>query len=152
MVPSIDIIVIGSRNIKRWVSPTLRELYRRQKKLGPPPPQPRSTFLEWNYDAEVYAFGKRLGENFQEDLLKRALTHKSYCNKLKDQSEKEILHNEEFIKEGEQFIRNTVKDEYGKKYPPMVFESLEAYLLSEKVLAHVALHIGLKDIVLTEVN
>lgn len=31
-----------------------------------------------NYDAELYAFGNRLGESFSETLLRAALTHKSY--------------------------------------------------------------------------
>lgn len=31
-----------------------------------------------NYHAELFAFGKRLGEEFQKDLLQRAFTHRSY--------------------------------------------------------------------------
>lgn len=60
------------------MSPTLREVYNRRKKLGPEPLKPRSSYLEWNYEAEVFAFGKRLGEEFKSDILKQALTHRSY--------------------------------------------------------------------------
>lgn len=31
-----------------------------------------------NYHAELFAFGKRLGEEFQKDLLQRAFTYRSY--------------------------------------------------------------------------
>lgn len=58
--------------------PTLKELKRRRDKIGPEEPSPRSSYLEWNYDGEVYAFGKRLNENFDEDLLKTALVNRSY--------------------------------------------------------------------------
>lgn len=134
------------------MAPTLKALKRRADKLDPLPPTPRSSFLEWNYDAEIFAFGKRLGEEFQEDLLRRALTHKSYCNKLKDEGKEEsVVDNGELIEEGERFIKNCVLEEYGN-YPPVIVDNLERYFLSEKVLAHVASHIGLKDIVLTAVS
>lgn len=140
--------------MKRWVAPTLKELHRRQEKLGPPAPQPRSSFLEWNYDAEIYAFGKRLGEEFNENVLRRALTHKSYCNKMKEENgaDSVVEDNEGLIEEGGKFIRSFVREEYGKSYPAVIVDSLERYFLSEKVLAHVAFHIGLKDIVLTAVS
>lgn len=135
------------------MAPTLKILYQRREKLGPPPPEPRSSFLEWNYDAEIYAFGKRLGEEFKEDILKRALTHRSYCNKLKDENkEADLLDNDEFIEEGEKFIRDAVREEYDNRYQPVIVESLERYFLSEKVLSHVAFYAGLKDIVLTAVS
>lgn len=69
------------RGIKRWVAPTLHELQRRKVKAGPEPPAPRSDFLEWNYDAEIYAFSKRLGEEFKDDVLRTALTHESHVVK-----------------------------------------------------------------------
>lgn len=56
-------------------------MQKRRKKVGPEAPQPRSTFLEWNYDAEIFAFGKRLQENFNEKILRIALTNRSYVQK-----------------------------------------------------------------------
>lgn len=124
----------------------------RRKKIGPEEPQPRSSFLEWNYDAEVYAFGKRLGEEFREDILKRALLHRSYCNQRKGEgADEESKDNVELIEEGGRFIKECVRNVYGK-YPETIFDSIEAYLLSEGVLSHVASYMGLKDIVLTAVN
>lgn len=69
-----------SRNIKRWVSPTIREINRRRKKIGPDPVKPRSTYLEWNYDVELYCFGKRVGEAFKDNLLREALVQREYAN------------------------------------------------------------------------
>lgn len=34
-----------------------------------------------NYNAELYAFGKRLQEEFDSDALREALTHASYIHK-----------------------------------------------------------------------
>lgn len=53
---------------------------RRRDKIGPEPEQPRSSFLEWNYEAELFAFGKRLGEEFDKNLLKKALIQREYAN------------------------------------------------------------------------
>lgn len=44
-----------------------------------------SFLLYRNYDAELYAFGNRLGETFKDPLLRAALTHTSY---IKQESEK----------------------------------------------------------------
>lgn len=62
------------------MAPTLREMKLRRDKLGPEPEQPRSSFLEWNYEAELFAFGKRLGEEFDRNLLRKALTQREYAN------------------------------------------------------------------------
>lgn len=36
----------------------------------------RSNFIDWNYGAEIFAFGKRLNENFTPELLTQAFTFK----------------------------------------------------------------------------
>ena len=38
-------------------------------------------FLDRNYDAEIFAFSNRLGEKFDEKLLRSAFTHKSYIQR-----------------------------------------------------------------------
>lgn len=57
------------------------ELKNREKKLGGKKTNPRNTFLEWNLEAELYAFGKRLNEEFDSDLLLQAFTDRSYVIK-----------------------------------------------------------------------
>jgi len=44
--------------------------------VGPEKPRHRSEFLEWNYDSEIFAFGKRLKDEFDENLLRLAFVDK----------------------------------------------------------------------------
>ncbi|CAG9854813.1 unnamed protein product [Phyllotreta striolata] len=143
--------ITETRNIKRWVAPTLKELYRRKERQGPEPERPRSTYLEWNYNAELYAFGKRLGEDFKVDLLRQALTQKEYSlvNSPDDDNATQIPHNYELIREGEDIINNYLKQELSKSYPEDIVNSVLEYLTTEKMLSHIGTHIGLKDIILT---
>lgn len=57
------------------------ELKRREDKLGGKKVNPRNTHLEWNLEAELFAFGKRLNEDFDSDLLLQAFTDRSYVIK-----------------------------------------------------------------------
>lgn len=59
----------------------MRVLKNREDKQGGKVINPRNTFLEWNLEAELYAFGKRLGEEFDSDLLLQAFTDRSYVIK-----------------------------------------------------------------------
>jgi large subunit ribosomal protein L44 len=53
-----------TREIHRWVRPTLHEIRRRKRIVGKLPEPRRSDFIDWNYEAEIYAFGIRLHEKF----------------------------------------------------------------------------------------
>nr|CAI5862016.1 unnamed protein product [Callosobruchus analis] len=146
---------LETRQIKRWVAPTLRELKARKEKLGPIPEEPRSSFLEWNYDAELFAFGKRLGEEFDRKLLQQALTSREYANLKEFQAQEkgvelsENLHNHELIHEGEKIILKTIKEEYKKHYPEDIVNAVCNYLTTEEILGSLGRDMGLKDIVLT---
>ncbi|KAJ8933762.1 hypothetical protein NQ314_013795 [Rhamnusium bicolor] len=91
VVQNVCFRVTETRNIKRWVSPTLKELKRRRDKIGPEPEKPRSSFLEWNYEAEIYAFGKRLGEEFDKKLLKQALIQREYANMQEFKAKEQVI-------------------------------------------------------------
>lgn len=67
----------------------MAELKRREDKLGGKKINPRNTFLEWNLEAELFAFGKRLNEEFNSDLLLEAFTDRSYVIK-EEMKQKEI--------------------------------------------------------------
>lgn len=71
------------------MAPMLMELKRREKKLGGKKINPRNTFLEWNLEAELYAFGKRLNEDFDSDLLLQAFTDRTYVIK-EEMKQKEL--------------------------------------------------------------
>lgn len=144
---------------KRWVSPTLKALQNRKKKMPEQKPTPRSSFLEWNYDAEIYAFCQRLNEDFDTKLLKQALTHKSYVFKMEQKTLQDnqnpdappppaLLDNNEMIEAGDKLLQKYIQSKFN--YPKMIVQSIEEYLLNDEKLAYVAKHIGLTDLVLSE--
>ncbi|XP_076667952.1 mitochondrial ribosomal protein L44 isoform X2 [Andrena cerasifolii] len=149
----------GCRYFKRWVSPTQVQITSRKKKLPPQPIPNRSTFIDWNRDAELYAFNQRLSENFQPEKLSRAFVHKSYIFR-EEQKQKEmgiqepkldIEHNEDLIESGGGITSKAVYNYLNTSLPHVpvsVILSLHNYLMSQKVLAEAALHIGTKDIIL----
>lgn len=95
--------------IHRWVAPTLAEFKRRENKAGGKKTNPRNTFIEWNLEAELFAFGKRLNEEFDSDLLLQAFTDRSYVIK-EEMKQKEMeftiqmKDNRELAEEGNLFL------------------------------------------------
>jgi len=80
--------------VHNWVRPVIYQLRGRRKiehnrfpERTTPKANKRSNFIEWNYRAELYAFGKRLGENFEESLLTRAFIDKSFIHEEKKRQE-----------------------------------------------------------------
>ncbi|CAH0548970.1 unnamed protein product [Brassicogethes aeneus] len=147
--------VTGQRNIKRWVAPTLRVIAKRREKIGPEPLKPRSTYLEWNYEAEIFAFGNRLGEKFDRSLLLRALTQREYANLKEIEAQKEgnvavkNEHNHELIAEGFKIISDVIYNEYKNHYPEEIVNAVHKFLTTDEMLGLVGKHIGLSDIILT---
>lgn len=149
------------RCVHRWVAPTLKELKRRRDKMGPEPATQRSSFLEWNHKAEMYAFGKRLNEDLNEELLLQAFVHKSYINQEEirqracgiDEPVIALKHNSHLIKKGEQII-----DEYVivfikahlPKLPSDQLKDVFEWLIEEARLANISLHLGTKDLILSQ--
>ncbi|KAL0114029.1 hypothetical protein PUN28_011388 [Cardiocondyla obscurior] len=150
----------GQRHIKRWVAPTQQELTRR-KTLDKQPEPKRSTFLEWNRSSEIYAFNERLSEKFDTEKLEQAFTHRAYIIK-EEQKQKEmgiedpiisVQDNTELIRDGEKLTSEVVYKYLVQVLPDApedVIISLHDYLLSEEILAQAAVHIGTRDIILTE--
>lgn len=139
------------------------EIKRRKDKLGPQPPTKRSSFIEWNYNAEIFAFGKRLNENFDENLLKNAFVNRSFILQEEvrqreagvDNPEVNLVDNRKLIENGENFISKIVKEFLENNLPQFPEEGRNAvhdYLLSETVLSNISFHIGTKDIILSAVS
>ncbi|KAJ9600027.1 hypothetical protein L9F63_009691 [Diploptera punctata] len=151
--------LIGNRSYKRWVYPTLRELYKRKRKMGPQPPTHRATFLEWNFQAELFAFGKRLGEDFRKDLLQRAFTHRSYIFQ-EEMKQKEVgiedpqlglQDNNELAEIGEKLMSRFLKQHLRSGLPRFPEEGICAihdYLMNESTLADISKSLGTSDIIL----
>lgn len=127
-------IAVSKRYIQRWVHPTMREISKRKKALKNPPPAdaPRSGFLEWNYEAEIFAFNARLNENFDTELLTQALTHHSYIlqEEHKQRSvgienpELNIEDNRELIESGEKLTSRIVEIYLGQALPRLPEECI----------------------------
>ncbi|KAL4712355.1 hypothetical protein ACJJTC_001516 [Scirpophaga incertulas] len=149
-------ITLQTHNIHRWVAPTLMELKRREKKLGGKKTNPRNTFAEWNLEAELYAFGKRLNEEFNYDTLLQAFTDRSYVVQ-EEMKQKEMAidinlkDNKELAEQGEQFIKEYVQvylETVLPKFPVDGVTSITKNLTNEETLSHISLHLGTKDIIL----
>lgn len=151
--------LIPNRTVKRWVAPTLRELNKRSKKLGPQAPAPRSGFIEWNYRAELFAFGKRLQEEFQMPLLQTAFTQQSYLAKEEakqrelgiEEVDIQMAHNVDLARRGADIAKEYV-DAFLKfslpKVPHEGQKSIASYLLTTESLSKVALNLGMKELLL----
>uniref|UniRef100_A0A182R1J0 Large ribosomal subunit protein mL44 n=1 Tax=Anopheles funestus TaxID=62324 RepID=A0A182R1J0_ANOFN len=148
-----------NRDVHRWVAPTLRELRRRREKMGPEAELPRSSHSDWNYSAEIFAFGKRLHESFDPNVLQQAFTHQSFIEQeTRKQAavgiEKPVLgvnDNRELIAQGERLIANHVEAFLLTALPrlPRHFvSSIREALTSDTQLAHVSSYLGTKDIIM----
>merc|ERR1712136_796 len=147
----------------RWVAPTLRDLKARktvENNLNDGPKiSHRNTFLEWNYNAELFAFGNRLGEKFEDNFLREALTNKSYIegeasrmNEVGLQLTLAMKSNEELSVKGQQQISKFVKGYLRAiltKVPEEMIISIHDHLVSTESLAYVAKNIGLGDLLLS---
>jgi len=154
---------IVGRCIHNYVRPQIlsmrkrREMYEK-KNPTPKPPTHRNTFLDWNYNAELFAFGKRLSEDIEDSLLRQALTDKGYVNQERLRQEQVGLNvetfglkdNEFMSQEGgvilEKHVNTTLTSEF-PLFPQEGIQAVQEYVLSDKVLSGIASQIGLKDLI-----
>lgn len=153
--------VTPARTMKRWVAPVILALNRRKKYFADKLPKlnKRSGFIEWNLDAEIYSFGKRLGEDFETSLLKRSFTQRSYViqEEIKleklgvEKSDFNLLDNRDLAEKGfkiaETYISAFLKYHL-PNYPSEGLSAIQNYLLSDSNLAHVSFNLGTKDIIM----
>ncbi|ODM97938.1 39S ribosomal protein L44, mitochondrial [Orchesella cincta] len=157
--------LIPSRNIHYWEREYKEVLAARKKKeMAANPerytrPNPRYAFAEWNYKAELYAFGKRLGEEFDDGLLREALTDQSYIHTEREKQEKlgidtsalEIKNNQELSELGAQVTKDALLQFFQKEIPQFPAEghnALSKHLTSQQTLTEIATNLGFKDIIL----
>lgn len=136
------------------------EIRRRRKKVGPQPPQIRSNFLEWNYEAEIYAFGIRLNEKFSPSLLQQAFVDRSYIvqEEMKQRAvgiETPVLQlsdNQRLIQKGEDLMTEFIITYLNLSLPKFPRDGIKAiykHLSSDQVLANVSSHLGTNHLVLS---
>lgn len=148
------------RGIKRHVLQVRNQMHIKKLEMGPQPPKQRSKFIEWNYNAELYAFGKRVGEEFDKDYLQRAFIERSYVISEEEKQKKVGIEDPKIaMKDNQEFASNghLLIEDYSKRYLRTVFPtfpeegicSVSDYLLSDDVLADISKHLGTTDIILS---
>lgn len=131
--------------------------------LGADPLPNRKTFVEWNNAAELYAFGQRLHEDFNESVLQRAFTHRSY---IAQEEHRQVQHgieapvtnlqdNASLIASGEALLvehTHLFLLAHFPRLPEAGVKAIQQFLLSDSFLANVSSHLGTKDLILTAVS
>ncbi|XP_038053823.1 39S ribosomal protein L44, mitochondrial-like isoform X2 [Patiria miniata] len=153
------------RHHARWFAPFLFALRRQvqaiQHKYGPEEKKPRSHQENWDYDSELYAFGKRVGEDFTDATLRTALTDKSYVEReearrkemgLEGEAAKlDIQDNQELAQTGGVFISDYIKAYLRHVYRQLPEEGIGAiceHLTRQELLVYIGRHLGVTDIIL----
>jgi ribonuclease-3 len=104
-------------------------------------------------DEHFAGFQQRLGYTFQRpDLLRRALTHKSFSHEAKDDT---VRHNETFEFLGDSVLGFVVGDLLFTHFPELdegALSKMKAYLVSAPSLAVKARELGMGDVILLGVG
>ncbi|XP_005993091.1 39S ribosomal protein L44, mitochondrial [Latimeria chalumnae] len=157
-----NVLFTQTREKKRWMKVYMFLMERKRKLEGPPAPKPRSHQPNWDYHAEVQAFGHRLTETFFLDLLKTAFVNSCYIKfeeskRLelgldKDKVALNLKDNQELCEQGASFSSMYLTDFFKQTYPSMPSEGVAAivnYLLCQEVVCHVARNLGVEDLTLS---
>lgn len=98
-------------------------------------------------------FEQRLGHTFERpELLRRALTHKSYSHESK---EDDVRHNETFEFLGDSVLGFVVGDLLFRQFPQLdegALSKMKAFLVSASSLANKARHYGMGEVILLGVG
>ncbi|CAL1542288.1 unnamed protein product [Lymnaea stagnalis] len=154
---------VPRRNHNRYEMKYRREMYIRRLEVGPEKERRRSEWINWNYDCEIFAFGKRLSEDLSESVLRQAFVQSSYIEREKQKRKElgidtdvmsfQLQDNGELAEKGSELLSSYIKVYLRNMYPYMFEEgvsSIHDYLVSEQMLSYIAKHIGCEDLVLSE--
>jgi len=148
----------------REVRPVLMEFNERRQKIElnnklkeVNPIDRRSSFLDWNYVAELTALNGRLGEKIPLQMLHEVFTTEEYIEEEVEKQAKLNIHiplnlksNSELSDEGSDLINQVVSSWLRGALPALPEEGIQAlksYLTSEELTADLAFHIGFKDLI-----
>ncbi|XP_055501609.1 39S ribosomal protein L44, mitochondrial isoform X1 [Leucoraja erinacea] len=156
------VLVTQTRGKKRWMRSYIMVMERIKKLEGPAPPKPRSQQPNWDLHAEVEAFGHRLQENFNLDLLKTAFINHCYITaeesrrqdlKLDKESIKlNLKDNQELSEKGSLFVTAYLQDCFSHAHPNLPDDGIEAligYVTGPQVVCHVARNLAVEDLTLS---
>lgn len=143
----------------RWRYPLAQALYRRRIEAGPEPERPRSVWSNWNYETELYAFGKRLNENFKDSLLRKAFLNPSFAEAEKIRLKElgiefdETQNNLELSQAGHKICRvylHSVLRFWYDRLPDEGIKAIVDHLTSFEVVNYVAKNLGMIDLIRSE--
>ncbi|XP_037380038.1 39S ribosomal protein L44, mitochondrial [Talpa occidentalis] len=154
-----------ARGVKKGLRAALRfqkELERWRLLRNPPPPVRRSEKPNWDYHAEIQAFGHRLQETFSLDLLKRAFVNSCYIKseeakrqKLGLEKETVLLNlkdNRELSEQGTAFSQTCLTQFFKDAFPDLPTEGVQSlvdFLMGEEVVCHVARNLAVEQLTLS---
>ncbi|RZF36722.1 hypothetical protein LSTR_LSTR005035 [Laodelphax striatellus] len=151
--------LVQNRGFKRWLRPTLQTLKKRKERMDPEPLPRRSSFTDWNYKSELFAFGKRLGEDLNLDVLRTAVTTREFVLNEIDQQKAvgieidiQMNDNSKMILEGSEIINNYSLNFLRSAFPKLPEEgviAVQTYLTCEENLSTLAKNLGVADLMLT---
>eukprot|EP00058_Branchiostoma_floridae_P026095 XP_002611585.1 hypothetical protein BRAFLDRAFT_117159 [Branchiostoma floridae] len=162
--PATEVVVTQVRGTKRWVRPYLQTLVNRISRenelLGPLPPQPRSSKINWNYESELHAFGPRLGEKLNLSTLRAAFIDRSYVKEEEERRRElslpledvklDMQDNSQLAEQGWQVTTNYIHSFLRAEFPLLPDEGVKAihdYVTQEDMLVWIANHLGVKDLI-----
>nr|KAF6337089.1 mitochondrial ribosomal protein L44 [Myotis myotis] len=135
-----------------------KELERRRLLRNPPPPVRRSEKPNWDYHAEIQAFGHRLQETFSLDLLKTSFVNSCYIKseeakrqKLGVEKEAVLLNikdNQELFEQGSSFSKACLTQFLENAFPDLATEGVQSlvdFLTGEEVVCHVARNLAVEQ-------
>ncbi|KAL1770795.1 39S ribosomal protein L44, mitochondrial [Sigmodon hispidus] len=165
LAPGAPTLLLPVRGVKK----EFRAAFRFQKELErwrllrcPPPPVRRSEKPNWDYHAEIQAFGARLQETFSLDLLKTAFVNSCYIKSEEAKREKlgidkeavllNLKDNQELSEQGLSFSQKCLTQLFEDEFPdlpPEGIESLVSFLMGEAVVCHVARNLAVEQLTLS---
>ncbi|XP_004457432.1 large ribosomal subunit protein mL44 [Dasypus novemcinctus] len=165
LAPAAVTLAPPIRGVKKGLRAALRfqkELERWRLLRCPPPPVRRSEKPNWDYHAEIQAFGHRLHETFSIDLLKTAFVNSCYITseeakrqKLGIEKEAVLLNlkdNRELSEQGISFSQTCLTQFFEDAYPnlpPEGIKSLVDFLTGEDIVCHVARNLAVEQLTLS---
>lgn len=120
----------------------------------------RTSFTDWNPTAELFAFSKRLSEDFKLPVLQQAFIHDTYiAQELEKQKDigienptVEIQDNSHLIATGSDLLMKSVSnfvDEKLSSAPAPLKSAVTEHLLSDDSLAKLAKNLGAAELILS---
>ncbi|XP_068601658.1 large ribosomal subunit protein mL44 [Brachionichthys hirsutus] len=150
------------RGKKRWLRAYTAIMARKLKLEGAPPPTPRSQQPNWDYHAEVQAFGVRIQENVSPLPLRTAFVNPCYLRAEQQRrlgfgadAETTALSPEDNIQlseKGASFTKSFLSDWCRASFPSLPSEGVESivvHLTSTSLQSHVARNLGVDDLTLS---